>query len=263
MKHLRLVCLIIVSVSFFSLFTQQRVSAPNLVHSVSKSAIITNPVGWSYSEWDKKWCGHFGLCLDDYNKNDIKPSQLSSYVLSGYGNRGISSLQFEKITVRNKIYYLLHHIYWDGEYKYPHIERGWFTYKSCEVFVFTASEYNKLFNLSTGINVVKVFDVTGTSYPNTVKSKNYLNSNYNRIFEDSISEDIGISPKIAYYSPHYFYVKLEEDGQTVRFQLPNNKELRGVTEKNREGCLNLHEWIDFDKEYFELPLSKWTQLHIK
>lgn len=260
---LRLFCTIILFVNSIHLFAQQRVSTPNLVHFVSKSSIISNPVGWSYSDWDKKWCGHIGLCLDNYSKNDIKPLPLSIDDLSGAGNRGILSLQFEKISVRNQIYYLLHHIYWDGEYKYPHIERGWFTYKSCDVYIFTANEYNKLFDLSTGINVVKVFDETGTSYPNTAKARNYLNSNYNRIFEDSVSGNIGTNPKIAYYTPHYFYVKLEDDGQTVRFQLPNNKELKDVTEKKLVGILDRHEWVDFDKEYFELPLSKWIQLQIK
>lgn len=261
--------LIILSFSLMmSLYTatvvgQPRTNSHSLVKRQSKSEILNNPIGWSFSDCDKKWCGHIGLCLSEYKQNEIRPVQLSTMTLSGYGQRGIISLQFEKLSVRDNIYYMLTQIYWDGEYKYPHIETGWYYYQSCNIYIFTPSEYDKLFNLSSGINVIKVFDVTGTSYPNTQKAKDYIEANLNRIFEEPIPDSISTNPKMAYYNPHYFYVKLEEDGKTIRFQLPNNKELEGITEQKTIGLLDKHKWLDIDKEYFEVPLTKWTLLKIK
>lgn len=136
-------------------------------------------------------------------------------------------------------------------------------YQSCNVFIFTKNEYDKLFHLKEGVNVIRIFDTTGTSRPTTIEAKKFLTAKYNQIFEAPFAPEVFTSPQMAYYEPHYFYVKLEEDGKTIRFQLPNNKELIGITEKNNIGILDQHDWLNIDKEYYELPISKWSLLYIE
>lgn len=195
---------------------------------------------------------------------------------SGYNERGIYSLQTKKIkTNDDNIFYLLYHIYWDGEYNYPALEVGWRVYKTCKVWVITEDEYNKLLNPEVGITTINLYDWALTSPYPTQKSIDWLNSGINNILKDAIESGISSKPYLDRTSK--WYIKVEEDEKTIRFQLPTDKYLWSDAEKiNKENeskqitnkyfyftPISKSDCINFDEQYFEISKTQFDGLIIK
>ena len=270
---------IIIFISFISSITsysQPRVNNSTTFSTISQSKIISNPVGWSFDTHSEKWCGYYGLCNSTYERNSVTPKKLTSNTLSGFNDRGIYSLQTKKIkTDDDNIFYLLYHIYWDGEYDYPAIEVGWRVYKTCKVWLITEDEYKKLINPEIGINTISMYDWTVSSPYPTQSSIDWLNTNINKMVKDATVTGKPSKPRNS--GDYKWYVKLEDDGNTVRFLLPTYKQLWSEAEKiNKENEIKKSEnqfyhyvptqkyhCVDFNEEYFEISRNQYDGLIIK
>ena len=242
---------------------------------ICQSEAILNPIGWSYSTYDEKWCGYYGICLGEYKRNSKTPRQLTANDLSGYGDKGIYSLHITKVKADDRCFYLLYHIYWDGEYDYPTIEVGWHYYKSCSVWVITEEEYRKLSNLKIGINTILLYDYTLTSRYLTRDGKDFLKSGINNIIASAIKNNTPNKPSDMFV--YKLYVKLENDNKTIRFQLPTNDMLWEDAQKinaENEAKKQSNKWffytpiseyncVNFADAYFEVSKLQFDKLIIK
>lgn len=255
-----------------ALKSQPRVNEAYIFHKVAESKTITEPIGWNYDTDTKKWCGYYGLCLPVYKRNSETPIRLTTETISGYGSRGIYSLQIKKIVAKNKTFYLLYHIYWDGEYRYPTLQVDWVKYKSCRVWLITSDEYEKLKDLSIGLNSIILYDYTLTDHYPAQSYVDELEARINRMVQDALQT--GTVTKPDQYRTPKFYIKVEDDGKTIRFQLPSNKYLWSEAEeinKTNEKKKLENKWfhytpiyksdcIDFDEEYFEVTNIQFNNL---
>lgn len=78
MKHYFFLFLFIICA--LSALCQPRVNSSDRYKIVAQSQPITNPVGWSYSTYDEKWCGCYGICLGEYKRNSKTPRQLTQTI---------------------------------------------------------------------------------------------------------------------------------------------------------------------------------------
>ena len=242
---------------------------------ISQSQVITNPIGWCYSTYDEKWCGCYGICIGEYRRNSKTPRRLTASDIAGYGDDGIYSLHITKVKADDNYFYLLYHIYWDGEWDYPAIQVGWNYYKSCTVWVMTDDEYHKLTNPQVGINTILLYDYTLTSRYLTQSGKDHLKSGINNIIADAIKSNLPNKPNSSL--EYKLYVKLEEDNKTIRFQLPTYKMLWSEAEKmNKENearkqsdkwffytPISEYNCVNFSDTYFEISKLQFDKLIIK
>lgn len=254
---------------------QPRTNGKDKYSIICQSEAILKPVGWSYSNYDEKWCGCYGICLGEYKRNSKTPRQLTANDLSGYGDKSVYSLHIAKVKADDRYFYLLYHVYWDGEYDYPAIEVGWHYYKSCSVWVITEEEYRKLSNLKIGINTILLYDYTLTSRYLTQDGKDFLKSGINNIIADAIKTNTPNKPSSMF--AYKLYVKLEDDNKTIRFQLPTNdmlwEEAQIINEENahkraQDKMFYAHDiyksdCVDFSTEYFEVSKIQFNKLILK
>lgn len=269
----KIIVLFFLLISVFSSFSQPRVNDEVKYTVLSSSGMVENPVGWCYN-YDGKWCGYYGVICGIYKRNSKIPINLSVYDKSFFEDN-IISLQFKKIKSDNNDYYALYVIKYSGTYDYPIIKEGWHYRKICNVFLFTKEEYGKLYNLTEGINVIESFaHSTTTPYLSyqTQEGKNELNSGLKRIFDD-VNEDYiynSLNPKFGLSSR--WYIKMEEDGKTIRFCMPCCEkyiweEAQKINAQNKTNGstfreISRYDCIDFAKNYFECSLIKFKQLLI-
>lgn len=258
-----------------SVFCQPRTNGVNKFKIEAQSQSIIEPVGWYYSSFDEKWCGCYGICIGEYKRNDKIPRRLTDSDISGSGNRGIYSLHIAKAKAEEKNFYLLYHIYWDGEWDYPALQVGWKYYKSCSVWVMTESEYNKLINPNIGVNIIQLYDYTMTARYLTQEGKDHLKSGLNNIISEALTT--GGPVKENAYWKYKLYVKLEDDGKTIRFKLPTYEMLWSEAQKiNAENELkkqndkrffyspiDKYECVDFATDYFEVSKVQFDKLKIQ
>ena len=259
------------------LYSQPRTNGTDKYKIVARSQSVIDPIGWSYSSYDEKWCACYGLCNDEYKRNSTTPRRLPASEIAGYGDKGIISLQIAKAKANEKNFYLLYHIYWDGEWDYPALQVGWRYYKSCSVWVMTEEEYNKMVNPNIGVNTIQLYDYVIATRYQTQSSQDHLKSGTNRIIADMLETGL-TNPKSAYSSYNYkLYVKLEEDGKTVRFKLPTTdmlwseaQEINAQNELKKQQNkyyyytpIGKYKCVDFDDDYFEVSNLVFKKLIVK
>lgn len=243
---------------------------------ISSSQIVTTPVGWYYNDTSEKWSGYYGAICSEYSNNHKTPKRMTADDLSCFSDRGIQSLQVKKVKSNDKIYYLLYHRYWDGEFDYPAIQRGWRYWKECKVYIIEEAEFSKFLNPEIGINYIRILDYETPYDMGLLKGESTLNSNLNTKFKE-ISRATPENPFKSYWSDYVIYIKLEEDGKTLRFHLPSDKKLWSEAQEiNRQNELkketdkyyyyreiSKYDCIDFNSEYFELSPLQYSTLKIK
>lgn len=258
-----------------SALCQPRVNSGDRYKIVAQSQPITNPVGWCYSSYDEKWCGCYGICIGEYKRNSKTPRRLTANQMSGYGDDGIYSLYVSKVKADDRYFYLLYHIYWDGEYDYPTIEVGWHYYKSCSVWLITEDEYKKFSNLEVGVNTVLLYDYALASRYLTQDGKDYLKAGIGNIIVDAIKTNAPNKPNSMFI--YKLYIKLEEDNKTIRFQLPTTNMLwedaLKINEENErkraqdkwyfKSDIYKSDCVDFSTEYFEISKVQFDKLIFK
>lgn len=243
---------------------------------LSYSQVIPSPVGWYYNEASEKWSGYYGAICSEYSNNHRTPKRMTADDLSAFNDSGILSLQVKKVKSNDKIYYLLYHRFWNGEFDYPAIQRGWRYWKDCKVYIIEESEFNKFLNPEIGINSIRILDYETPYDMGLLKGESTLNSNLNTKFKE-ISSATPDKPFKSYWSDYVIYVKLEEDGKTLRFHLPTNKQLWSEAQEiNAQNELKKqsdkyhyyreiykYDCIDFSTEYFELSPTQYSLMKIK
>lgn len=257
--------------------SQPRVNSSKTYSVISSSQILSYPVGWELNDLGK-WCGYYGVISGDYQNNSKTPKRLTAYAMSGYNSKGIVSLQFKKVRSFDNVYYILYHIYYDGYYDYPAIYEDWHYNKCCMIYVFTEEEYAKIFNLSDGINTIKVYDSCCTSEYYSYLSKDgqeHLEGHMKRIFESPISQEM-INKAYSHTFADKWYIK-RENATTIRFALPTSdmlwEDAQKINEENarkREqdkwfyaSDISKYNCVDFLTEYFEVSKVQFDKLKIK
>lgn len=266
----------VLCITFISIAQPRTNNTSSYFKVLASSQIVSSPVGWYYDDVSERWSGYYGAICGEYSNNHKIPKRMSADDLSGFGDDGILSLQVKKVKSADKIFYLLYHRFWDGEFDYPAIQRGWRYWKNCNVYIIEESEFNKFLNPEIGINKIKILDYENPYDMGLLKGEATLNSNLNTKFKE-ISRATPDKPYKSYWSDYVIYLKLEEDGKTVRFHLPSNKMLLSeAKEINRQNELNrannpyryysdvsTYDCIDFGSKYFELTPLQYSTLKLK
>lgn len=245
---------------------QERVDGANGTFKIhqKQSPVITNIVGWAYSDAFKKWAGYKNLIWNHYkNGNNKIPIAGNVYDMSDRDN--ILSLKFKSVTINDIHYYALYLVTWECYYDYPEIFVDLHNYKNTHVFLFKDEDYNHLFDLPD--DSIYRIRISGTSNYGTGGCYYCHEHRTESAMYESFSVNLHDTGKTAKES--YFIVK-KEGTKYVRFQFPRRysylasewtKELEkkylGVSSKNRPKV------CDFSKAYFELPTSTWNLLRIK
>ncbi len=276
MRRLSIIVIIVTLCALTSL-SQPRVNSSKTYSVVASSQILSYPVGWEFNDLGK-WCGYYGVISGDYQNNSKVPKRLTAYAMSGYNSKGIVSLQFKKIKSFEKAYYILYHIYYDGYYDYPAICEDWHYNKCCMIYVFTEDEYNKIFNISDGINVIKVYASRSTSEYYSYLSKDgqeHLEGHLKSLFENPITlEDISNAYNHSFADK--WYIK-KENATTIRFSLPTSdmlwEDAQKINEENArkraddkwyyKSDISKYNCVDFSTQYFEVSKMQFDKLKIK
>lgn len=256
----------------YSAQCQPRVSSIDKYKVISKSQILSLPIGWFYDSFSDRWCGYYGLTCGEYKNNHKTPRHMTADELSGAGEQGIYSMHVQKVQSGEKNFYLLYHIYYTGDWDYPAIERGWRYWKDCNIYVFSEDEYTKLINPQIGLNKIKVFDIARIYKYGTAQANIDIKTQLNKIFRETLSNS---EERTGFDKDNIFYLKLEDDGKTVRFHIPTNKKLWSEAQIENEKIrkekgdlayyyeIKEYHCLDFEHEYYELTPSQFALLKVK
>lgn len=266
--------LILAFITIFNcdIIAQPRVNKEISFKQMAESGIIENPVGWCLDKTVGKWCGYYGVLINDYKNNSTKPLQVSIAQRSQLTN--ISSMQFKKYDVGEDIYYALYIVDYKCYYDYPEIYQGLHSYKDCKIYLFTEEEYQKLYDLKEGFNKIHTFTFVNTNFDHkygTNSGKLYINNRLEEIFYDMKNDEQYRYNRL--HKPNFgdnWYIKVEEDN-TIRFILPTTKylweEAQQINKDNekKSGYIPIRQYncIDFSDEYFEVTKAQFDKLLIK
>ncbi len=238
------------------LFAQPRVNGKGPAKIEKVSQVVNKPVGWCYDEWaTHKWCGWRSVIWAKYLNNDKNPrnasvaqmgdSQEDDRYYDAGGPRNIISLQMKRMRLDTIPYYLLYLQSWYFYFDYPYLRKGIHYKKATHVYLLSEIEYQKIWNLDTGMNVITFLD--------------------HNVFDGDVAR--GERSILIYYnnnnipkqegSPFRWYIKKEDDN-TLRFQAPTRFSLKG---KPRGWSGDFQ--IDFEHSYFEMSASSFNMLKIK
>lgn len=211
-SHL-IITLTLIILSGFQSFGQERVNRDKITF-IDSSEIMRKATGWTYDNTRGQWFEH---------KNTIPIIEDQDFL----------SVQTKTIFFNSKKYYVLIVAKLDGNWEYPSIHEGWYTYNVFRGYIFTENEYNKLYALDTTTLDIKIkYDVNMINEFNEVE---FLDLIQNKIL--TAKED-----------PHFVLImpiKKSTEG-AIRFYLP---------------CY--HFQYDFKKRYFETDSVNFSKIIIK
>lgn len=273
-KKFKYFILFISTLTPFSLigYGQKRINkTTNYFNYISSSQEVITPTGWYFLPDLERWSGYYGAICAEYEKNHNTPKKLTSEELSYFEDRGIYSLQIKKVNFSDKNYYLMFHTYWTGEWEYPAIYVGWNYFKNCRIYIFEEEEFEKFLTPKIGINKIKIKTWTYGD-DNYTQSLNSTFRSLNLHSENKKDDNFNIKR-----TEEFFYIKLEDDGQTLRFHLPTSKILWDEVKDNDgkkiervpvdddicivyENQYYSHDCIDFTNSYFELTPLQYNKL---
>lgn len=225
-------CCIINSV----LFSQPRTN-PQPRNIIEKtSPIVSDFVGWSFSESSNRWSGYYNMLsinrpLNNQN-NSTKPYRETSREMSFREN--IVNMQTTIISHDSTKYYILSFSYWSGYYEYPSIYEGWNYSKAISYYVINQEDYCSIFEMANGEE--KKYDV----YP--ILGNDLKNISLDDVWKYS-------------FSIKKFAVRKEDDN-TIRIRFPQKDDERFNMEIGIDP-------IDFSKRYFEVPYKSFIKLFIE
>lgn len=209
--------------------------------TISTSKPIISAIGWSkHGEWvsNKNVIYHYKLFKDKTKYNSEIKYNVSST------SQNFISMFFKKIIYKDTTYYCLYITKWDGAYEYPSIYQNWQYFKAEKIHIFTEEEYKKLLDIQTT--------------PIILESKKNLS---NPLCKNCGSQDSSINYELKRQdsSPlvYKMIVKKSDDGQNIRFQLPNFEGDGPIYWKNE----NLIK--DLDSNYFEISLEQFNSILIQ
>ena len=267
-----IVIVLLSAASIISCYAQPRANSKNNFKLVAESGKIENPIGWSLDQTVGKWCGYYGVLINDYKNNSTRPLQVSIYQRSQLTN--ISSMQIKKYEAENDVYYALYIINYNGYYDYPAIYEGWHYYKDCWIYLFTEEEYQKIYDLKEGFNKIHTFTFFSTNVDHkygTASGTLFINHSLNEIFSGMLNDEGYRHNRIN--NPRFgenWYIKVEDE-KTIRFILPTSdylwedaQQINKQKENDRYYLpIRKSSCVDFSNEYFEVSKTQFDKLIIK
>jgi len=219
---------IIAVLAFTQVNAQDRVNRTSIKFD---STISINPLtkitGWSFNEKTSNWVDNIDVVSDnDYDDSSLRGSR---YHKSRCSQNIGENIEFKTITYSGKTYYVLLWDYVGGSYKYPSISQDWQEYSNVRAVIFTESEFDKLKLFKTAESATYF---TCGKYDYSESEAKILNSIQNwceKGFESSK------------HMNHKFIVLLAENGEDVRFLLPESEKYGNP--------------LNISKQYFEVKSS--------
>ena len=251
-------------------YGQKRVDGPDIVRIHKSSQVVSPIIGWGYDENFNKWCAYYSIILQEYKNNNKRPIYPNNALYS-YNDYEVFSLQIKSVIFRGETLYLLYIGQQDYYYDYPISEVGYHAYKKTTVYIIKKEEYEKMWNLQTGINKIRIlsggfsFGHPRATYDNQDKMLAYQ---FNEKFSFAYRE---INPyNRGTLEPMAWYIKKEEDG-TIRFQYPTNfglledaiKYNKNIPENNYASRRDTSKAVDFSTKYYEISGSSYQKLRIQ
>jgi hypothetical protein len=170
MKNKSLILTLLISLSFSSLFSQERVNKPIPVISTKINSQLTKSTGWILNP-EGQWVSRSNR-IPAFIENEFKA--LIDYEKDGLGIDNFISYQMRDIKIQDSTYAILIKKYKDGYYKYETIQEGWTAYNSVEYYVFDKRELKKLDSIKVdSINLVKI-DVLYSNSITWISNETYI-----------------------------------------------------------------------------------------
>jgi hypothetical protein len=190
---------------------------------------LTEAVGWAFDKENKQWKS---------GKNKI-PSFWAGYKYEQLGEENFDFMETRKVTFDNKEFYILIMQYTTGHFKYESIQKGWYTIKEYNYWVFTPGDWARLRYLKDRrdnfVVMLEVDDGYDMGAVDLVKIRNKL----------KLDE---VEKRLARGDEFNVYVYPMEDKQLIQFSL-------------RVSTSPKYRWkTPEDKRYYEIPESAYFQL---
>lgn len=221
------------AISFFKVFGQERINRDKLTFDTT-SKILYNAKGWAYNNNLGEWIDYDNV-ISENKDYKVEYQSLQVPYLMSQTNQSFVKIQTKTITVKGIIYYVLIIDKWSGRYEYPKIREDWYEFKETIGYVFTKSEYQKLFNINGTVELKTNIKISmGSKYEKFDET----------IFLDLIQNEL-LNVKKEYLSDYTFPVLKTKEG-LIRFYLPD--------------FFTTYSKIDFNKKYFETDFENFNKI---
>ena len=157
-------CLIFftIFISFCCVFSKDRVNRPKRNFS-AESMKMTEAKGWAYNQLKGEWVGHKNAISASTYTGEFKRLEGTPLMMST-ATLNFTCMQFKKVRLDDKNYYVLITDAWAGEYKYPRIKADWNEYQLYYWSAFTEKDYNRLKSISCDKIVTIKSVASGSEY---------------------------------------------------------------------------------------------------
>jgi len=213
----KLLYLVLLLISF-NLYSQQRENEAKIEFDKVGDSIV-EATGWTFYSYNGEW-------------SEIKKEN----GVNRCGEINFYKIFFSEITYNSKKYYSYNVVSLDGTFKYPAIQKGFYTYKIITSYLFKEKEYGKLKNYKSAKSKQKV-----TTY---IDNENIGEKELNKLRDNIV---FYLKKKIT-SSRNTIKVKKESD-EVIRFILPLKEKYKSLEK----------DW-GFDKKYFEVSKSNYDKL---
>lgn len=218
-------------VMFCSLFafSQERENPVIEVQIGPPLGCLTEAVGWAFDQENKEWKS---------SKNKIL-SFWRGYKSQQLGVHNFDFIESRKVTFKDQEFYILIMQSTTGDFKYPSIEKGWYTVKEHKYWVFTPGEWARLRYLKDRQDNYVIMLLVDDGYEVGSVDLEKLRKNL------KLDE---VEKRLARNDEFPVFVYPIEDKQLIQFRLnvshPSDQEPRKPE----------------DKLYYEIPESAYFQL---
>jgi|694.fasta_scaffold05966_13 hypothetical protein len=223
---------------FLSLLTlaQDRVNRQKLKF-IDSSFQLTSSIGWSYNHTIGEWIDYKNVICEDKKWKETWSNLQGSYMMSKNNEQNFISIQTKVLIYKDIRYYVILVEKWNGNYEYKEIMYNWREFKTMYGYIFEETEYNKLKNIKTNLDLKTQL---------TVELGSYYEEYEETLFLDLIQNELNY-PKYVHNTTYIFPIRKMEN-EDVRFYVPYEK--------------NEYSNKYFEDEYFETSFSNFSKFII-
>lgn len=210
-------------------YSQARVNRPEIIFE-NQSEVLNQATGWSYNSDLGEWVDHVNAISSELRIRH-GPSRLAQNFIE---------MQFKTVNVNNEKYYVLIVRKQRGAYMYPEIYEDWFRWVEIFGYIFTKTQYNKIWDFDATGSVIKIVTKQWTS----VRRENA------DTLLDMIQTNLLSDEKWGVCTFPIMKASVENE-EFIRFYVPE------CSYGN-----DYDSFINFDKEYFEVTISEFDKLKV-